>query len=202
MVLMVEELVQMFLLRLRSQELLVKSVEEMHASYMSIHGPAKKLLDENRDAINKINLRLGYRFQLREATWPDIVYVGPDAGERPFAVKWTWANAGVAPCYADAFPCLTVKDGNGRIMAVLADDMFNLRELKVGEPGKAPPVAREFPCFLGRWSAPTFNHGEFAVYVSVGKPDGTPIYELPLPDNDGHRRYRLGKIRFEKAPLQ
>lgn len=179
-----------------SKDLLVKSVEELHASYMSIHGPAKKLLDENRDAIDKINLRLGYRFQLREASWPDAVHVGPDA--RSFAVTWTWANAGVAPCYADAFPCLTVKDAKGRIMAVLADETFNLRELKVGEPGKAPPVARTFSCLLGRWSAPTFTHGEFDVYVSVGKADGTPVYELPLPGGDGRRRYRLGKIRFEE----
>ena len=179
-----------------SQDLLVKSVEEMHASYMSIHGPAKKILEENRDAIDKINLRLGYRFQLREASWPDVVHVGLKA--RPFRVTWTWANAGVAPCYADAFPCLTVKDANGRIMAVLADDKFNLRELKVGEPGKAPPAEHGFECVLGRWSAPTFSYGEFDVFVSVGKVDGTPVYELPLPGCDGHRRYKLGKIRFEK----
>ena len=179
-----------------SQDLLVKSVEEMHASYMSIHGPAKKILEENRDAIDKINLRLGYRFQLREASWPDVVHVGP--GARLFRVAWTWANAGVAPCYADAFPCLTVKDANGRIMAVLVDDKFNLRELKVGEFGKAPPAAHCFECVLGRWSAPTFSYGEFDVFVSVGKLDGTPVYELPLPGCDGHRRYKLGKIRFEK----
>ena len=178
-----------------SQDLLVKSVEEMHASYMSIHGPAKKLLDENRDAIDKINLRLGYRFQLREASWPEVVHVGPDA--RPFTVNWTWANAGVAPCYADAFPCLTVKDGKGRIMAVLADEKFNLRELKVGAPGKAPPAAHAFECSLGRWSAPTFRPGAFDVYVSVGKVDGTPVYELPLPDSDGHRRYKIGTILFK-----
>lgn len=178
-----------------SQDLLVKSVEEMHASYMSIHGPAKKLLDENRDAIDKINLRLGYRFQLREASWPDVVHVGPDA--RPFTVNWTWANAGVAPCYADAFPCLTVKDGEGRIMAVLADEKFNLRELKVGVPGKAPPAAHGFECALGRWSAPTFRPGAFDVYVSVGKVDGTPVYELPLSASDGHRRYKIGTILFK-----
>ena len=83
-------------------------------------------------------------------------------------------------------------------MAVLADGKFNLRELKVGEPGKAPPTAHGFECVLGRWSAPTFSHGEFDVYVSVGKVDGTPVYELPLAGCDGHRRYRLGKIRFEK----
>jgi hypothetical protein len=164
---------------------------------MSIHGPAKKLLDENRDAIDRINRRLGYRFQLREATWPDAVRTANDA--QPFAVKWTWANAGVAPCYADAFPCLTVKDAKGGIMAVLADNAFNLRELKVGAPGAAPVAEHEFACQLGRWDAPTFKHGEFDVYVSVGKADGTPVYELPLPDSDGHRRYRLGIIRFEKG---
>lgn len=179
-----------------SKDLLVKSVEEMHASYMSIHGPAKKLLDENRDAIDKINLRLGYRFQLREASWPDAVDVGPDAKSRPFVVKWTWANAGVAPCYADAIPCLTVKDGQGRIMAVLADEAFNLRELKTGAPGRAPAVEHAFTCQLGRWHAPTFAHGEFDVYVSVGRGDGTPVYELPLPGCDGHRRYKLGAIAF------
>ena len=183
-----------------SKELLMKSVEEMHASYMSIHGPAKQLLDENRDAIDTINLRLGYRFQLREATWPDAVHVGPDA--RSFAVAWKWANAGVAPCYADAFPCLTVKDAKGGILAVMADDAFNLRDLKVGEPGKAPPAAHTFQCRLGRWNAPTFRHGEFGVYVSVGKADGTPVYELPLPDGDGRRRYRLGTIRFATGAAQ
>ena len=166
-----------------SKDLLVRSVEEMHASYM----------------FDQINRRLGYRFQLREASWPKTVHVGPEP--RPFAVTWTWANAGVAPCYADAFPCLTVKDGQGRIMAVLADETFNLRVLKVGAPGKAPPAAHAFSCQLGRWSAPTFRPGTFDVYVSVGKVDGTPVYELPLPGGDGHRRYKLGAIAFkQKSP--
>ncbi len=180
-----------------SRELLVKSVEDMHASYMSIHGPASRLLNENRDAVDRINRRLGYRFLLREATWPDVVQAGKDA--RPFAVKWKWSNAGVAPCYADAFPCLTVKDAKGRIMAVLADEAFNLRELKVGAPGSAPVSDHEFQCILGRWDAPTFSAGEYDVYVSVGKADGTPVYELPLPCGDGHRRYRIGKVRFVKT---
>ena len=51
-------------------------------------------------------------------------------------------------------------------------------------------------------NAPTFRHGEFGVYVSVGKADGTPVYELPLPDGDGRRRYRLGTIRFETGAAQ
>ena len=175
-------------------DLLVKSVEDMHASYMSVHGPAKMIYDENRDAIDRINRRLGYRFQLREATWLDEVSVGSKG--TPFTVRWTWANAGVAPCLRDAYPCLTVKDEKGGILAVMCDDGMNLRELDVGAPGAAPARAHEMNCILGRWRAPTFKYGTFDVYVSVGKVDGTPVYELPLPDGDGHRRYRLGRIRF------
>ena len=59
-----------------SQDLLVKSVEDHHASYMSIHGAPKKLLDENRDAFEKIARRLGYRFVPQKVTWPDEVKVG------------------------------------------------------------------------------------------------------------------------------
>ena len=59
-----------------SQELLVKSVELMHASYMSIHGDPKKLLDENREAFEKIARRLGCRFVPQRVTWPDMVKIG------------------------------------------------------------------------------------------------------------------------------
>jgi len=32
------------------------------------------------------------------------------------------------------------------------------------------------------------------VFVSVGRRDGTPEIALPLPHDDGQRRYRIGKI--------
>ncbi len=35
------------------------------------------------------------------------------------------------------------------------------------------------------------------VFISVGKRDGTPQIALPLKDNDGQRRYRLGSITIE-----
>ena len=43
--------------------------------------------------------------------------------------------------------------------------------------------------------APNMAPGDYAVYVSVGRKDGTPVIALPLPDGDGHRRYRLGEMR-------
>ena len=42
--------------------------------------------------------------------------------------------------------------------------------------------------------APNMPTGAFDVFVSVGQRDGTPKIALPLPEHDGHRRYKLGKI--------
>ena len=175
-----------------SPELLVKSVEDMHASYMSIHGAPRQLLDENRAAFEKIARRLGYRFCTAAVTWPDNVKTGKD-GET-FEVGFSFANGGVAPCYKDAFPCLTVKDGKGRVLAVLADGDFNLKGLLPNAPASHTAKFR-----LGRFDAPTFPSGTFDVFLSVGKRDGTPVYALPLEEDDGQRRYKIGKVTFGSA---
>ena len=151
-----------------SPELLVRSVEEHHASYMSIHGDPKKLLDKNREAFEKIARRLGYRFVPKSVTWPDIVTVGKDGDT--FEVSFTFVNGGVAPCYRDAWPCLTIKDEKGRILAVLADGDCNLKGLL---PKAVKSHAAKFR--LGRFGAPTFPSGKYDVFISVGKIDGTPV---------------------------
>lgn len=176
-------------------ELLLKAVEDHHASYMSIHWDPAVLLAENREIVDRINRRLGFRFRPVEVSWPDVVKTGTAAEE--FKLRWTWANAGVAPCLDEAHPALTVMDDKGRIQAVLADGDFDFRTLTPGPEGAAPERTHEFAVTLGRWQAPTFRPGEYSVFVSVGKADGTPVYELPLAGGDGRRRYRLGSIRFE-----
>ena len=84
--------------------LLLESVEQHHASYMSIHWWPDKFLKENRDVVNRINRRLGYRLELREAAFPREVRVG-----EPFTVNTSWANVGVAPCYAGGSLAFTLK---------------------------------------------------------------------------------------------
>lgn len=107
------------------KELLLEAVEDYHASNMSIHWWPRILLEENRDVFEKINLRMGYRLQLKTISWPEKIRLG-----EPFSINYSWANAGVAPCYPGGFPCITLKDEKGGI-------------------------------------------------VSVGKEDGTPVFELP-----------------------
>jgi hypothetical protein len=173
-----------------SGDLLLKSVEDYHASFMSIHWWPDIFLNENKETIAKINQRLGYRLQLRELRYPKQVSI-----EVPFSVNWIWANTGVAPCYGGGFPALTVKDDKDGIISVLVEDSFDVKSLSVALPNevKEHEVKSEFRIGL---IAPTTKPGNYNVYVSIGRRDGTPQIALPLPDSDGQKRYKIGQIEL------
>lgn len=179
-----------------SGDLLIKAIEEYHASYMSIHWWPREELEENRETIDQINRRMGYRIQLREASWPRQTALG-----EPFTFEATWANAGVAPCYPGGFVALTLKDEKGGIVSVNVDESFNVRSLDIGPPGDSPSrsvrseltVALPFQDPLGTFTLPT-RPGTYDLFISIGRRDGAPVLALPLPDDDGARRYRLGRI--------
>jgi len=172
--------------------LLLEAVEQYHASYMSIHWWPRILLEENREIIDKINRRMGYRLQLRRAGFPRRVRLG-----EPFTIETEWANAGVAPCYPGGFPGFALKDEQGGIVAAFADESFNVRDLETGPPGRAPArtVASRLIVAENTYGfAPAAQPGTYDLYVSVGRRDATPVIALPHGDDDGHRRYRLGKV--------
>jgi hypothetical protein len=171
--------------------LLIKAVEEYHASYLTIHWWPHEMLAETRKTVDEINLRLGYRLNLREISWPARATIG-----KPFVVESKWANAGVAPCYPGGFMALTLKDAKGGIVAVLTDDRLNLRDLKTGAKGQAPLTTHR-SSFTAGLIAPATKPGTCDVFVSVGERDGTPVLALPLKDDDGQRRYRLGTIALQ-----
>ena len=172
--------------------LLLKAVEDYHASYLSIHWWPRVELEENRGLIERINRRLGYRLQLREIAWPAAVVIG-----QPFIVRSVWANTGVAPCYPGGFMALTIKDEKGGLVSVLTDEQFNTRDLAPGAAGA--PALRTNQCqFVVGRIAPVTQPGKYALFVSVGQRDGTPRIGLPLADDDGQHRYRLGAITLTK----
>lgn len=184
--------------------LLLKAVEDYHASFMSIHWSPREFLQENRGTIDRINQRIGYRLQPLEVTWTKDVEIGaePNADSgKGLEVKWTWANKGVAPCHPGGFPCITLKDAEGGIVAVLTDESFDMRDLKVGPPGAPPVMARESRFAVGRF-APATKPGNYDLFVSVGTRDGTPTIALPLEGHDGQRRYRLGTVTLREPERQ
>jgi hypothetical protein len=177
--------------------LLLQAVEEYHASYMSIHWWPHEFLEANRAAIDRVNQRLGYRLQLRKFSWPREIMLG-----RPFPVEAAWANAGVAPCYPGGYTTLTLKDQQGGIVSVHVLDELNMRDLQVGPADQAPirnvcatlTIARVYTDGPRSFSR-SARAGTYDVYVSVGTLDGTPQIALPLDQEDGQRRYRVGTIQ-------
>jgi hypothetical protein len=165
--------------------LLLKAVEEYHASYASIHWWPRQFLEEQRPLIDRINLRLGYRLLLREVTWPKQVALGSR-----FKIEMKWANAGVAPCYPGGYPAMTLKDGQGGIVAVFPNPDYSVRSLVTGPPGEAPIQEVEWTVAFAR----NMKSGVYDVFVSVGSLDGKPQIALPLEGGDNHRRYHLGQI--------
>lgn len=179
-----------------NKDLLMKAVEDYHASFMSIHWWPRILLDENRDVIERINRRMGYRLCVEQVEWPASIQRGEG-----FTIKSRWYNAGVAPCYKGGYPCFTLKNKKGGIVSTLVADKFDVRSLPTGRPDKAERIAHEQHfCVAPRYKAGVFFRscaiGEFDLYISVGMRDGTPLYELPYNGSDGNKRYRIGKIRI------
>ena len=164
---------------------------------MSIHWWPRELLEGNRETIQRINQRLGYRLQPLEVSWTQAVKIGKEAPRQNFKVTWTWTNKGVAPCYLGGFPCLTLKDQKGGIVSVLTDESLDMRSLAVGAPGAAPATTKESAFTIGS-IAPTTLPGTYDLFISVGMRDGTPQIALPLSNDDGQRRYRLGTVKLEK----
>lgn len=180
-----------------SGELMLQSIEDYHASYTCIHWWPRIFMEENIDAINKVNLRLGYRIQIREISWPEEVRLG-----EPFTIALSLANAGVAPCYPGGFPCVTLNDEKGGIVSVLVDDSFNVRDLAVAKPDEAPVrtikptfnIARSFVDPVNTFSRAA-KPGTYDLFVSIGTREGTPRLALPYDASDGHKRYKVGTIK-------
>ncbi len=148
-------------------ELYLKAVEDYHGCYTSIHGNPIVFLDENKELIRQINLRLGYRFQLKEAIWS-----AKNDKKATLIFDSTWKNAGVAPSLKDQYLIWTLFNDQGDICAVFADEKSNIK-------GLGPNEERTFHnsfCIT-----PKLHPGRYTVCVSLGTVSGTPKIMLPYP---------------------
>ncbi|MBN1506188.1 MAG: DUF4832 domain-containing protein [Sedimentisphaerales bacterium] len=170
----------------------LQAIEKYHASYTSVHWWPREFLAANEDLVRRINQRLGYRLQLLEASWPAEV-----AADGTFWFATKWQNAGVAPCLPGGYPTLTIKDTKGGIAAVFVDEGLNMRDLPIADPGKAIATNHKatfaLPLATDERSR-LLKPSDYGIYISIATATGTPKIALPLPNEDGHRRYRLGML--------
>ena len=171
-----------------NQDILRRSVEEYHASYMSIHWWPQEEWEENTETIRAINRRLGYRIVIPELTFPSHIVPGV-----PFEISFLAGNAGVAPPYRDLFPAFTLTDERGGIVGVLTDETLNFRSLPVG-PEDAVPLKHHVSHLNLDAQAPVVKPGRYRLWLSVGRRDGTPEISLPYAGGDSQNRIPLGTI--------
>jgi len=191
---------------------LMQAVVDHQASWLSIHGWPRAFYEENKDAIARVNKRLGYRFELRQASYSRSVEVG-----RRIEIASTWVNVGVAPFLREGVLAWSLLDAQDNVAWTFVDDAADFRAAAPTlEAGEKPMTVTSRPVFGYRADIPKFNDGvwlitekdpprpfgnqvptlEKGVYrlaVSVGLRDGTPVVALPLFGGTG-RRYPIGEI--------
>ena len=151
-------------------------IDTLHAGYLGLRGDIGLMYQETPGFFETVGKRLGYRLIPSKILLPTAVIA-----HGYFDMTVDWKNVGAAPCYKDAYPTLTLKNKDGDIVLVLTDRDFNVKDLPVGEPGKAPPSVVESVTFV---PAPFFR-GEYDVFLSVGELDGTPSIAMPIDGDDG-----------------
>jgi len=188
-------------------------IEDYHASYISTHGFPDQYWQVNKGVWKDFANRLGYRFELRRAEWPNVVRVS-----EPVRVKSTWVNVGVAPQYGDASLTWSLLNEKGAVCWSVTDPSFGFRSLEPKLDGVEKPKTVESPCTFGYAARLPDNGndvilaycrqnnvhvppstvqllkpGTYTLAVSVGRADGTPRVALPL-ENGRDRVYPLGTI--------
>ena len=198
---------------------LLESTVAYQASYQAIHWWPDEHLQHHRKDIEATNLRLGYRFELREVTWPEVVKMGDRVG-----IDATWVNVGVARPREEAMVAWTLLDDRDVVHWTSVDETFDLRGIAPTLEDGEHPVSRTAKVRFG-WDWPynglyyatgnpeirhdgtsrrhgprvvSLKPGVYTLCVSVGRRDGTPRVALPLDGQVGKtRRYRLGAVRVK-----
>lgn len=176
---------------------LLQSVENMHGSYFLVHGYPDRFWDENKEIVRKINMRLGYRFNIEELSWPYTV-----TGDKETVFNVRMRNAGVAPNYKGGYVTITVKDGNDNVLAQGTNTTFNTTNLivKDQQKDKINYSSDEITSVNIPVTIPSQTSiGEYKVYVSIGDEYGNPIYELPYDTDSTDKRYIMGMLNVVES---
>lgn len=193
--------------------LMLKSVEDLHAHYISIHGWPSQILANCRDEIDAVNRRIGYRFELREVEYPDVIKIG-----EPVRIRAEWVNVGVAHMLDARFVTWSLLDKRGAVAWSATDEAADFRKAHPTWNGAERPFRTDSTVHFGfvhklprfndpvQWvteerdkihrfgeNVPTLPGGAYDLAVSVGARDGTPEIALPMKGRAG-LRYIIGKL--------
>ncbi len=166
-----------------NSDTVTRSVEEYHASWVSIHWWHDEFLAKERPLVEKLANRMGYWLFVNEAVVPRELRQG-----QAFCVDLTWENRGVAPMYVERAVAVSLKSTTGRVVWSGASTSSDTRRWLPGTP------VRTFHSFhVPRDLAP----GDYHLCIGLC-PKGGPIrpeIALALKGRDTDRWHRITRIR-------
>jgi hypothetical protein len=176
-------------------KLLLEAVEKYHASHLRIHwwpdeflnGNGKEL-PGNKELINAINLRLGYRFQVTSFSYPAKIKKG-----KIITTNFKIRNAGVAPCYKGGYIAVSLLDKSGKMICSMVDVKTNVKNLM---PAESADKAQEQAISISLNPPKNTAPGNYLIVVSIGDEKGNSLYRLPY-DNEIQKQYIMGEIKIE-----
>ncbi len=179
----------------KSGKVLLEAVEKYHASHLRIHWWPDEFLNGNgkdlpgnKELINTINLRLGYRFQVTSFSYPAKIKKG-----KIIAANIKIRNAGVAPCYKGGYIAVSLLDKSGKMICSMVDAKTNVKNLMPAESAdKAQKQAISISLKPPKNTAP----GNYHIAISIGDEKGNPLYQLPY-DNEIQKKYIMSEIKIE-----
>ena len=149
----------------------------VHASY--INNKSAPLPEGVRPQVERLLRRLGYRFVLRSLRHPASVERGGK-----LAVEMDWENVGVAPCYADYVPAVSLIDSDGKRAWV----GLGASTTRTWLPGRFT-MEKGFP--LPASVAP----GEYGVEIGIVEPSSlTPVIRLAIEGRTESGWYPLSRV--------
>ncbi|MBA7520252.1 hypothetical protein ES705_12345 [subsurface metagenome] len=179
----------------KNGEGLLEAVEKYHASHLRIHwwpdeflyGNGKNL-PGNKELINTINLRLGYRFQVTSFSYTSKINKG-----QTIATNIKIRNAGVAPCYKGGYVAISLLDKSGEMICSKVDAKTNVKNLM---PAESADKAHEQTVSISLNPPKDIEPGDYNIAISISDEKGNPLYRLPY-DNEIQKQYIMGEIIIE-----
>ncbi len=194
---------------------MLAEVEKHRVSYYGVSGFPEISHRNNEERFLAVARRIGYRFELREIEFPDVIVAGS-----PVRITSEWVNVGVAKCPNPAYVAYSLLDDQGRVVWQWTDVSFDMRTLEPMLEGRERPAKVESVCRFGHdcpppapgdavaaraaerfyidgsRPVPMLKPGAYRLAVSVGRADGRPEIALPL-GGGAENIYPVGKVSVE-----
>jgi len=156
---------------------ILKWALDCHVSF--INNKSEQVPAEYIPKVKAFLLKVGYRFELRSATYPKA----PDR-TKALDMRLAWSNVGVAPCYFSFYPALALADASGKIVWSQSFSQYSTRDWLPGDILTNVKITLPEAIAAGRYT----------LLAAVADKDAKPAVRLAIEGRRDDGWYPLGPI--------